>query len=264
MSIGIETPASGVVGFDPDRDLGEAQDLRIGNAELLSFGVRHIARERRMAAPALAVDHADLLGSEPAPQHPAISLAERGLVDVEFIWIDLALHDGFAETVAAGDKDHVTKAGFGIEREDDTAGRQIGVDHFHHGDRKRDLEMIEAVVDAIGNRAIGENGGKAAPASFEQVFGPAHIKKAFVLACKTRRRQVLGGRRAPYGDGNAGPGLAFKLPIGFYGLLAQQRRVHRLVYDLAGLSGLAREVLDLALVDPIEKPVKLVRHTAPQ
>src|SRR5690349_11498690 len=107
-----------------------------------------------MAAPTLAVNHADLLGSEPAPQHPAKALAQRRLVNVEFIWIDLALHDGLTETVTTCDKDHVTKPGFGIEREDDAACRQIRTDHFHHGDRERDLEMIEAVVDAIGDRAI--------------------------------------------------------------------------------------------------------------
>ncbi|MBP1092614.1 hypothetical protein JOE50_003144 [Bradyrhizobium japonicum] len=180
-------------------------------------------------------------------------------MDVKFIWIDLALHDGFAETVAAGDKDHVTKTRFGIERENDPARRQIGTDHFHHGDGERDLEMIEAVVDAIRDRAIGENGSKAAPASFEQILGPAHIEKAFVLAGKARRRQILRRRGASYGDSDPDPGLAFKMPIGFYDLLAQQRRVHRLVYDLAGLGGLAGELSDLALVDPVQKTVQLVR-----
>jgi hypothetical protein len=31
------------------------------------------------------------------------------------------------------------------------------------------------------------------------------------------------------------------------------------VYDLTGLGGFVRKLLDLALVDPVEKPMKLVR-----
>ena len=159
-----------IVRLDPHRDVRKAQHLRIGNAEFLPLGFGHVPGQRRMAAAALAVDHADLLAAEPAAQHAAKSLGQGRLVNVELVGIDLALDDGFAEAVTAGDEDHVAKSGFGIEREDDAAGAMIGAHHLHHGDRERHLEMIEAVVDAVGNRAIGEDGGKAAPAGLEQVL----------------------------------------------------------------------------------------------
>ena len=182
--------------------------LSTSASEMQNFsplGARHGPDQRRTAAAALAVDHAYLLVAEPAAQHAAKALGQGRLVNIEFVGIDLALDDGFAETVTAGDEHHVAKSGFGIEREDDAAGREIRADHFHHGDGERDLEVIEAVVDAVGNRAIGENGGKAAPAGFEQVLRAAHIEEAFMLAGKARGRQIFGGRRTSHGDGDAGP-----------------------------------------------------------
>ena len=215
--------------------------------------------QRRMAAAALAVNHAYLLGAEPAAQHAAKPLVQGRLVNVELVGIDLALDDGFAETVTAGDEDHVAKSRFGIEREDDAAGREIRANHFHHGDGESDLEVIEAVVDAVGNRAIGENGGKAAPAGLEQILRAAHIEEAFMLARKTRGRQIFRRRRTPHGDSDAGPGLPFKLPIRFHDLFAERRRIHRPVDDFAGFGGYGRKLLDLALVETVEKPMKFVR-----
>jgi hypothetical protein len=84
------------------------------------------------------------------------------------------------------------------------------------------------------------------------------------LSCWPAKLQILRRRGASYGDGDPDPGLAFKLPIGFHDLFAEKRCVHRLVYDLAGLGGLAGELPDLALVNPVEKPVKLVRYAVPR
>ena len=176
-----------IMGFDPHRKVGKAQHLRIGNAEFPPLGIGHVPGERRMATAALAVNHAYLLAAEPAPQHAAKSLAQRRLVNVELVRIDLTLDDGFAEAVTAGDEDHVAKSGFGIEREDDAAGADIRANHFHHGDGESDLEVIEAVVDAVGDRAIGENGGKAASAGFKQILRAAHNEESFHAAPQNSR-----------------------------------------------------------------------------
>ena len=90
-------------------------------------------------------------------------------MDVELVGIDLALHDVLAEAVGAGDEHDVAKAGFGVEREDHAARREVGAHHLHHADRQRDLEMVEAVVDAIDDGAVGEDRGEAAAAGLEQV-----------------------------------------------------------------------------------------------
>ena len=239
-----------IVRLDAHRDFRKAQHFRIGNAEFLPLGVRHRPGEGGAAAAALAVDHADLLAAEPAPQHPAKSLFEGRLVNVELVRIDLALDDGFAKAVTTRDKDHVAKSGFGIEREHDAAGRQIGAHHLHHGDRERHLEMIKALVDAVGNRAIGEDRGKAASAGFEQIVRAAHIEKAVVLAGKARGRQILRGCGTPHRDGSAGASLALELPISFHNLLAQRCRIHRLVDDVRALAAVAASCLILRLSRP--------------
>ena len=96
-----------------------------------------------------------------AAQHRAIALPKGRLVDIEFVGIDLALDDVFAQPVGAGDENHVAKARFGVESEDHAAGGEIGADHLHHADRQRDLEMVEAVIDPVDDGPIGEDRGKA-------------------------------------------------------------------------------------------------------
>jgi hypothetical protein len=141
-------------------------------------------------------------------------LAKRRLVDVEFVGIDGALDDVFAQSVDARDEDDITKAGLRIQRECDAAGGAVGSDHLHHADRKGDLEMVEPIVDPIGNRAAGEDGGKAAPTGLEQILCATDVEETFVLAGKACRREVLGGRRAADGNRNVSAILVFECPIG--------------------------------------------------
>ena len=161
--------------LDPHRKVRQIQHLTIRNAEFPPLGIGHLPGQRRMATAALAVNHSYLLATEPAPQHTAKSLDQGRFMNIELVGIDLTLDDGFAQAVTAGDEDHVAKSGFGIEREDDAAGSDVRAYHFHHGDGESDLEVIKTVVDAVGNRAIGKNRGKAAPTGFEQVLSAAHI-----------------------------------------------------------------------------------------
>ena len=79
---------------------------------------------------------------------------------------------------------------------------QVRAHHLHHADRERDLEMVEAVVDAIDDRAVGEDRGEAAPAGLEQIVFAAHVEKALVLPGEARRRQILRGGRAAHRDGD--------------------------------------------------------------
>src|SRR6476469_7063821 len=124
--------------------------------------------------------------------------------------------------------------------------------------------MIEALVDPIGDRAIGEDGRKATPASLEQVVRSAHVEKALVLACKAGCRQVLGRCRASHRDGDPVSGLMLKLTICVRNLVAEQGRVHGLIYDFASSSGFAGERPDPALVQPVEQPVKLLCDAVPR
>ena len=143
-----------------------------------------------------------------------MALPEGRLVHVEFVGIDRALHDVLAQPVDAGDEYDIAEAGLGIQCEDHAARGPVGSHHLHDSDRERDLEMVEAIVDSIGNGAIGEDGGEAAPAGFEQIPRTADVEEAFVLACKARGREILGRGRAAHGNRDVGPIFAFELSIG--------------------------------------------------
>ena len=86
--------------------------------------------------------------------------AQRGLVDVELVRIDRALHDRFAEAVGRGDEDDVAEARFGVEREHHAARAEIAAHHVLHADRQRHLRVIEALVHAIGDRPVVEERGE--------------------------------------------------------------------------------------------------------
>ncbi len=245
--------------LDPNGCFGKEQDLGIGNAELMLLRDRHGPNEGSVAAAALAVDHADLLLAETAPQHAAKALRQGRLVDVELVGIDTALDDGLAKAVTPRHEDHVRKSRFRVEREHHSAGRKIGPDHLHHGDGQGDLEVIKAVVDPVGDRAIGENGGKAAPAGLEQILRATYIEEALMLAGKTRGRQIFRRRGAAHRDSDAGSKFPFKLPIGFRDLVAQRGAVHRGIDDVARLGGPGRELPDVALVETVEQPMQCVR-----
>ncbi len=121
-----------------------------------------------------------------------------------------------------------------------------------------DLEMIKAVVDAIGDRAVGEDRRKAPAARFEQRIGAAHIEEAFVLAGKTGIGQVFRRRRAAHRDGNLAAIVIGKLAVGLADQGAQIVLGRRRVNDAARLRGAFLQQIDVGLVEPVQKIVKLV------
>ena len=244
--------------FDPDCTIGQIEHLRIGQAK--SFAVRLGCPQVLCAGVAVpaGIDQPHLLAAERAAQHRAVSLPESRFVDVELVGIDLALHDVFAETPGPGDENHITEAGFGVEGEDDPARREIGAHHLHHPDRQGDLEMVEAVVDAIDDGAVGEDRRKAAPAGFDHVGLAAHIQKALMLTGEACGRQVLGGRRAAHRDRDAGAAFPFERVIGSGDLFAQPGVAGRLVNDLSCGRGPLSEKRHIVMVEIREQSAQLL------
>src|ERR1035437_4997847 len=95
--------------FDPDRMIGKREHLGVGDAKALAIRLGH--GDILCSAMATGVDHAYLLTPQRPAQDSAVSLAKRRLVDVEFVGIDGALDDVFAQSVDARDEDDITKAG---------------------------------------------------------------------------------------------------------------------------------------------------------
>src|SRR6516164_1175285 len=83
--------------------------------------------------------------------------------------------------------------------------------------------MVEAVVYAIDDGAVGEDRRKALPARFDHRGLAAHVQKALVLAGKARIRKVFRGRRAANRDGHASAALALEASIAIRNFLGQPR-----------------------------------------
>ena len=186
-----------VVLLDLDRGVGQGQDVGVADAEALPVRLRRRDDSAGLAGMAVGVDHLELLLAATAAEYGPMALLEGRLVNVVLVRVDRALNDGFAQSVGTGDENHVGKAGFGIDREDDAAGCQIRTDHLHHRHRQRDLEVVEVALDAIADRPVGEERRQAALVGIDQQGLAAHVQVGIVLACEARGRQVLcGGRGA--------------------------------------------------------------------
>ena len=154
-------------------------------------------------------------------------------MDVELVRFYDALHNIFSEPVRSSHENHVSKPGFGVERENHTAGRTIRTNHLHDADRQRHLEMIEPVIDTIGYGPVGEQRSKAASASDHQVARAANVEETLMLSGKARRRQVLGRRGTADGDRNVGAVFLFQLFIGLRHLAPQFVAIGRRIDDSA-------------------------------
>ena len=154
-----------VMVLDRDGVAGKLEHFRVVDAETAAKRLRN--RDVSRAVMTASIDHALLLAAERPAQDDAMALPKGRLVHVEFIGIDNALHNVLAQSVDAGNENHVAKAGLGIQGEDHAAGGTVGPDHLHDTDRERHFEMVESVVDSIRDGAISEDGGEAVPAGFE-------------------------------------------------------------------------------------------------
>ena len=128
-------------------------------------------------------------------------------------------------------------------------GGQVGAHHLHNPDRQRHLEVVEAVVDPVDDRAVGEDRGEAPAAGLEQRGLAAHVQEALVLSGKTRIRQVFGGRRTAHRDRDIAAALAFELGIGGADMVAQTAVSGCVVDDLARFTGALGKRSDIAMVE---------------
>ena len=178
-------------------------------------------------------------------------------MDVELVRIDLALDDILAETPGSRDESHVAEPGFGIERKDDAARGEICADHLHDADREGDLEVVEAVVDAVNDGPVGENRGKAAPARLDHVGLAAHVQETLMLPGEARSRQVLGRRRAAHRDCDSSAAFLLERAIGRGHLAAQMSISRRRIDNFAGgLSTLGKKP-HIVVIKIAEQPAQL-------
>ena len=131
-----------------------------------------------------------------------IRVIEQRLEDTIFVRIDGALYNGFAQSPSRIDHDNVGKTGFGIERKHHSAASPIGSHHPLYPDRQSDLQMIESLALAIGDRTVGEQRRIAFLTRLHQLALALDIQIGFLLAGETRLGQVLcrGTAASRHGD----------------------------------------------------------------
>ncbi len=143
--------------LDRYRVTRERHRLHIVDRELIALFVVHGHVFRRYAGQRFGgVDHFQLLAAELSFQNRSGAALQTGLEHVELVRVDRALHHVFAQAVGGGDEDDVAKAAFGIQREHDPGGGQIGTHHFLHCDGQGHVHVIEPVVGAVADGAIRE------------------------------------------------------------------------------------------------------------
>jgi len=182
-------------------------------------------------------------------------------MNIEFVRIDVSLDDILPEPPGCSDKYHVAKPGFGIEREDDTARREVGANHLHHPDRQRHLEVVEAVVDAVDDSAIGEDRGNAASTCVDHLGFAMHVQKAVVLTGEAGGRQVFGSRRAADRDSHARSTFLLECLIGLGDAGAEIRVARRLVDDLSRGGGPLGQQRHVVVVEIRKKPAQFAPST---
>ena len=157
-------------------------------------------------------------------QQRVVARPERRLEEPELVRIELALHDRLAEAPGRVDQHHVGEPAVGIEREHDARAGPVRGDHLLDRDRQGHAQVIEAVLDAVDDGAIGEDRGEAAPARGEQRGLAPDPQIALVLAGEARLRQVLRGRARSDRHRRLGAVLARERPVGGDDLLREPGR----------------------------------------
>src|SRR5579875_364533 len=241
--------------LDLYRATGKIEHFAIGKAETLALA----AAGRTIARAGAGIDKPHFLLAERPAQDRTVALPIGRLMNIELVGLDIALHDILAQSPSAGDKDDIAKSGFGVEREDDAARRQIGAHHLHDPNRQRHFEMVEAVVDAIDNGPIGEQRGKAAPARLHNRVLATDIEKAFVLSGKAGVRQIFGRRRTAYRDRNASSAFLLKRAVSGADLGGEAGIAGGFIDDLARRRGAFGQRAYIAMVETGEQPAQRLR-----
>src|SRR5579872_3027923 len=95
--------------------------------------------------------------------------------------------------------------------------------------------MVEAVIETIDDRTVGEDRGETAPAGLEHIVLASDVDKALVLSGEAGRRKIFRGRGAADGDSDVTTVLVLQLAIGRGDLPTQVAAAGCRIDDLARL-----------------------------
>ena len=194
-----------VVLFDDERLFCKLHDVFVRERKARAFLGRHVHCARTHLASGIAIDELRRLRAHRAANDRRMPRAKRLLVHVEFIGVDRALDDGFAETIRGRDEYDIAEARVGVEREHHTARTEVRTNHVLNARRQRDTIVPEALMHAIRNCAIVEQRCEHLSYTFEHSRATSNVQERLLLTGERGLRQVLRGRRGAHSDGDIAP-----------------------------------------------------------
>ena len=189
--------ASAVVRLDGDGGPRQLDRVGVRQAHDVSVGSRHIGP---LGQPIRTQNELPRLGPHAALEDGARPPSQRRLEQPERVGIDLTTDDGLAEAVAGLDEDDSVEAAVGVEREHHAGDADVRAHHVLDRDRQADGEVVESVIDTIGDRPVGEEGREAPPARAHERVGAVHAEERLLLTGEARLGQVLGRRAGAHRD----------------------------------------------------------------
>ena len=173
--------------------------------------------------------HADGLAAEAPVEDRPESLGQGGLEHQPFIRVHRPLHHGLPQAIGAGEQHRIPEARLGVDAEHHPGAGPVGQHHALYPDREGHLKVIEAVDLAVGEGAIGEQGGVAAAAGLQQGRLPFDVQEGVLLAGEAGLGQILGRSAGAHRHGRRA-----ELAVGLQDLRLQRGRKRRRQQPAAG------------------------------
>ena len=208
----LDVHGSAVVLLDGASQPGELQDGLVIEAEAPAVFPGDLNLAGGAFAP-FGVDDLFLLAAEVLSKDGTEALLQRRLEDVVFVGIHRPAHHVLAQAPGGVDQDDVGKARLGIEGEQDPGGALVRAHHLLHSHREGDVEVAESLVVAIGDGAVGEQGGEAAEAGLQELLLSPDVEVGLLLSGKGRLGQVLGGGAGAHRHIALAAVLLLQLPV---------------------------------------------------
>ncbi len=244
----LDVHRAAVMLFDDQRLLGQFLHVLIADRESVTHLDRGVLDLDALARD-VRIDHADGLGAQRTAQDRRLAGMQAGLVDVELVRVDRALHDHFAQADRGGDKHHVTEAGLGVQGEQHARRTHARAHHQLHAGGQEHVFMLEAMVHAVGDGTVVIKRGKHFLDLVHDIVGTGDVEEGFLLAGKRGIRQIFGGGRGAHGHGDvAAAVLRAQLGVGIADVLVKlrlQRGVDHPATDFLAGSGQGSDIFHI-------------------
>ena len=128
--------------------------------------------------------HLNQFGAQAAADQRPLAGPQHGLVHIELVRIDGALHHRFTQSVAGGDEDHLRKTGLRVDGEHDPGRAQVGAHHALDTRTQGHMLVRKALVHPVADGPVVVERGKHLADFVQDVVDPGHVQKRFLLAGK--------------------------------------------------------------------------------